>query len=277
MECIKAVKAGFCPTVIIWSWPQRAMFLWTRWALVVAAVWGMGEQDREKEIWLAEDVLLQPRGDIDSMLKAFDLFSMRNAMGMHLGVEKGLVIEDAVAQALAGRSEERKSGPLVVLEVGAHMGDGTLRIFRALAAAKASAVVACFESNALWAMNLKGIVTHALVGRPQMRFEPRFVELQHTLLEAKAVLKMFGQSQFDFVVLDHDHGQYLPDLETLVRAGLLAPGAVVLADNAGRAARELRYYLDYVKTAPFTTRFYDVKRPYIDKVAVSTYSPTTEL
>ena len=55
------------------------------------------------------------------------------------------------------------------------------------------------------------------------------------------------EGPFDVVFIDHWKDAYLPDLQALEARGLLAEGAIVVADNVGIFERTLAPYLDYVR------------------------------
>merc|ERR1719159_1073905 len=76
---------------------------------------------------------------------------------------KGDIIEATVREVVA----KRKPGAAVaVLEVGGHLGDGTLRIARALSETPASSgqshVIISTETNAGWASGCKAIMAKGL-------------------------------------------------------------------------------------------------------------------
>ena len=97
-------------------------------------------------IGAAEDRLVQhilkraPIGDPLGARHEFDSYCISQMPGSALGLEKGEIIEATVRQALSivaaihekGKGEEKAAGAprnsFNVLEVGSHMGDGTLRI-----------------------------------------------------------------------------------------------------------------------------------------------------
>jgi len=223
-------------------------------------------------------------GDIDSAVTGFDAYSESHGLGMHLGAEKGDVIEATVQDAFARHGNG--SSPFAVLEVGAHFGDGTLRIIRALQGHAVSAsfqgeqsrTVVSFEGDKAWASGCRALVRHARGGRrgaSGLRHEALVVRPGAVVKAAKAVLDHFQLKHFNVVLLDHDHKHYLKDLRGLVSIGAIAPNGIVHADNAGRDARILAKYLSYVQgEGPFETRFEQIQAPYPDRVAISQYKPS---
>lgn len=258
-----------------------------------AATTGRGFQPADPKAWrkstsasdqqLVNFVLTNaPNGDMAETIRQFDKYSESHGLGMNLGLEKGLAIERAVQEAIANRNwtlEDRNflavEESFAVLEVGSHLGDGTLHIFSALNRSITPKVfVASFESNAAWASGCQAVVKHGLGHSRAWHFEAMFVELRTTAKAAAEVLKQFGLERFDLILLDHDHDLYLSDLRDMVDAGVLAAGGLVHADNVGRDRERLAEYLDYVQAlGPFSTRFEDISSPYRDRVAISRYQP----
>mmetsp|Transcript_105746 Transcript_105746/g.315866 ORF Transcript_105746/g.315866 Transcript_105746/m.315866 type:complete len:283 (+) Transcript_105746:83-931(+) len=234
---------------------------------------------------ILENVMgISEEGDIDSMIINFDDFSEDRKLGMHLGAEKGDIIEATVADALARHGNA--SRPFAVLEVGAHFGDGTMRVVRALqknpppssAETGHSRIAISFESKRGWASGCRSLVEHALASKRQdiakVHHQAMVVKPGSVVKAASAVLEHFKLPHFNVVLLDHDHKSYLKDLEGLVSAGALGAGSVVHADNAGRDAAILGRYLGYVEgEGPFTTRYETIQSPYPDRVAISQYTP----
>jgi len=215
-------------------------------------------------------------GDIDALITGFDEYSERKRLGMNLGYEKGDVIEKTVSAALKRRANRTQT--FAVLEVGAHFGDGTLRIVRAMQKhlGGSEGIVVSFEGNKGWASGCKSLVGYALGGKSsgigKVRHETLVVKPKAVVAAASAVLQHHGLSHFGVVLLDHDHKRYLADLKGMVEAGAIPVGGVVHADNAGRDERILGKYLEYVGGGgPFETRYEEISRPYPDRVAISSY------
>lgn len=279
--------------------PRRPVALWA--ALGALGAWrslggatggpsGDGFAPAEQDAWKRDRMAPILRhvfqksspGDMDPSIALFDEYSEGHRMGMNLGAEKGDVIEQTVRTALTHQGMTAANGgaePFAVLEIGAHFGDGTLRIVRVLQQllnAKVGAaprhVVVSLESNPVWASGCKALVDHA-AGKDDRVEHLSLVAKPASIVEAaNAVRESLNLPHFNVIMLDHDHEQYLPDLQKLVESGALAPNALVHADNAGRNADVLKEYLRYVMDAgPFSTNFEEIHRPYSDFVAISHY------
>lgn len=217
---------------------------------------------------LAEHVEVSvPPGDIRAALAAFDQYSYKHRLGMHLGSEKGLLIESAVRQGLPA------SAPGTVLETGCHAGDGTLRAIAAMSARPGGTIVST-EGNAKWLAAAERVVGHATRGA-DINFVPLslaedapFDAFLDRLRKEKSI------AHFDTVIFDQDQSRFLSQLKDLLAKGFLRPGATLYVDNAKTKAGKLRKYLDFVDTMSgngFETKLTDISQPYADAVAISTF------
>lgn len=240
-------------------------------------------QDRRSSDIVDHILAAAPLGDLSAAIREFDVFCESKRLGMNLGREKGDVIEATLRRALASLEGESRR-PLVVLELGAHLGDGTLRAAKALAehpaASGARHTLVSVESREDWASGCGAVVAHGLGGTDAARHVSLLARGDSApVAAAHAALKALGVPSYDVVMLDHEHHRYEADLRELLRVGSISRGGLVHADNAGRDARgTLREYLRYVQGGgPFITEFTDIHKPYPDKVAVSEYIGPDEL
>lgn len=207
-------------------------------------------------------------GDVGGALAAFDQLSLRRGFGMHLGIQKGELIESAVTQGLP-----TDTGAGIVLETGCHAGDGTLRAILPLIS-RAGSIIVSTEANSKWLASAERIVAHATQG-----LDIKFVPLE---LAEDAAFDQFldmlrdkiGIKQFTTVILDQDQTRFASQLQTLMAKGMLRVGATLYVDNVKTKAGRLRTYLDFVSSSAsngFKTTIEDISEPYADAVAISTY------
>eukprot|EP00930_Biecheleria_cincta_P069715 TRINITY_DN57423_c0_g1_i1.p1 TRINITY_DN57423_c0_g1~~TRINITY_DN57423_c0_g1_i1.p1 ORF type:complete len:209 (+),score=24.22 TRINITY_DN57423_c0_g1_i1:86-712(+) len=141
-------------------------------------------------------------GDIGGALAAFDQMSLRRGFGMHLGTQKGELIESAVAQGLP-----TGTGAGIVLETGCHAGDGTLRAILPMVS-RAGSIIVSTEANSKWLASAERIVAHATRGL-DIEFVP--VELAEDSAFDK-FLEMLrekrGIKQFTTVIFDQDQTRF---------------------------------------------------------------------
>eukprot|EP00419_Tripos_fusus_P022020 CAMPEP_0172721508 /NCGR_PEP_ID=MMETSP1074-20121228/79230_1 /TAXON_ID=2916 /ORGANISM="Ceratium fusus, Strain PA161109" /LENGTH=270 /DNA_ID=CAMNT_0013547263 /DNA_START=65 /DNA_END=875 /DNA_ORIENTATION=- len=208
-----------------------------------------------------------PEGDVAANLKVFVGLSEAHNLGMHLGLEKGALLEASVRRGLPPGN-----GPAVVLEAGCHAGDSTLSVAAALAGRPGSTIVST-ESNREWLDAAKKVVGHA-TKRMGLTFVP--LELQEddnfdVFLDR--LQENHGLSLFDAVVLDHDESLFLPHLKRILARGLLRHGGTVFVDNIKRKASQLTEYIEFTRTGSgngLETEVTEVSEPYPDAVATST-------
>lgn len=176
--------------------------------------WQVGDGREEA---LADYVFAETsRGDLDGAIAAVDRFCYERSVMMHVGDEKGAILDDAV----------RRAGPRRLLEVGTYCGYSALRTIRAM---PAEAHLFCVELSAANAEIAGRILDHAgvadrvtiVVGTLGDGRTPAVLESEHG----------FGPAAVDVVFLDHDKSAYLSDLRLVMGRGWLHPGSLVVADN----------------------------------------------
>jgi len=244
------------------SWQLARVVFYSLWVTLCHSAQDSGASQLAKHVGETT-----PAGDIRATLAAFDDLSLRRGFGMHLGVQKGELIELAVGQGLPA------SGPGVVLETGCHAGDGTLRAIVAMAARQGSTIVST-EDNAEWLAAAKLVVAHATKDL-DIKFVPRklaedagFDEFLDKLREE------IGIVQFSTIIFDQDQTRFMYQLQALLAKGMLQPGATLYVDNVKTKAHRLRKYLDFVASSSgngFKTTISDITEPYADAVAISTF------
>lgn len=200
---------------------KPVMFL--RWSYVrflfglrhMGATWQVGDG---REQALADYVCAHARrNDIDDVIRVIDEFCYTKSYLINIGDEKGELLDRAVAAA----------HPRRLLELGTYCGYSALRIARAM---PADAVLYSIEFNPANAEVAQRIWDHAGIGE-------RIVVIVGTLGDNGTTLSAlrnkheFRSGTVDFVFIDHEKSEYLPDLHRILDQGWLHPGSVVVADN----------------------------------------------
>jgi len=155
-------------------------------------------------------------GDLDGAIEAVDAFCYSRCVMMNVGEEKGAILEAAV----------RRASPQLTLELGTYCGYSALRIARAL---PPGGRVVSLERDPARAELAQELIAHAGAAD---RVEVVLGDLGaggETLAELSR--RGLGPRSVGFLFLDHAKDAYLRDLQLLLEAGLLAPGARILADN----------------------------------------------
>lgn len=143
--------------------------------------------------------------------------------------------------------------PTRAVEVGSLVGYSAILIAAALPPAGR---LTCIEQNEYLAKFVKSNCEEAGLGR----------KVRVVVADALRAIPLLS-GRFDFVLLDavkEDYLDYLRQLEPK-----LVAGAVIVADNTGVSRRDVKPYVDYVRTDPrYTSREYAIDA---DAMEVSVY------
>jgi catechol O-methyltransferase len=167
------------------------------------------------------------------VLKAVDVYCYSRHWMMHIGDQKGLILDQTVQDLQCSDDH-----PINCVEIGSYCGYSAVRI--------------------------AALFLHPLSRLYCIEREPKCVEWTRKLLTLAGlmdrVVLITGQCEdgiqylqnkqittVDFLFLDHDKMMYLPDLLTFESSGLLSPGCVVCADNVLSLGRPLQDYLNHVR------------------------------
>jgi catechol O-methyltransferase len=222
--------------------------------------WQVGD-GREQAV-LEHVLKTAPAGDLDAAIAAIDDYAYKQKYLINVGDEKGAILDGVLERAKPKR----------VLELGAYVGYSALRIARKLP-----------PGGHLWSIELSA--DNAAIARRMVEHAgaaDRVTIVQGTLGDGgKTLAALAGEHGFtpgslDVVFIDHDKEHYVPDLERILSAGFLHPGAVVVADNIAFPGAPA--YRDYMKSAEgrrFTTEQHRAHAEYQtlipDVVMVSTF------
>jgi catechol O-methyltransferase len=213
---------------------RRLPFL--RWS-VLRMMLGMRKLTRNwqvgdgREQALGDYVVANARkGDLDDVIRVIDEFCVNRSVMMNVGDEKGEILDRAV----------RRASPKLLLELGTYCGYSALRTARVMPAGARLCSLEFSEDNAAIA---RRILEHAGIG-------DEVSVIVGTLGDGGATIDRlrteygFGEGTVDFVFVDHDKAEYLPDLERILGERWLHPGSIVVADNVKfPGAPEYRAYL----------------------------------
>jgi catechol O-methyltransferase len=171
-------------------------------------------------------------GDPASVLAALDRFAREDRFLMNVGPEKGQLLE---AELAALGPDAR------VLELGSFVGYSAILMARHLSpSGRVVSIDVSPESTRVASAMAKlagvGDRTEFLTGPAAERIEDL-------------------EGRFDLVFLDHWKDLYKPDTEKILARGLLAPGAVIVADNLGPMFGQ-NPYLAWMQARPdFDSRY----------------------
>ncbi|MFE9577986.1 O-methyltransferase [Nocardia sp. NPDC006044] len=189
-----------------------------RMGLGMGRVLRTGQVGDGRERALLEYVLATATaGEPDSVLAAIDDFARHRSLLMNVGDEKGLILDNAIT----------KAEPRLLLELGAYCGYSAVRAGRVM---PADARLVSVEASAANAEIARAVIEHA-------GFADRITVVVGMIGDGGATMRQlaiehdFGPGAVDFVFIDHLKTAYLPDLNSILSAGWLHPGTVVVADN----------------------------------------------
>ncbi|KAG5853184.1 hypothetical protein ANANG_G00070370 [Anguilla anguilla] len=168
-------------------------------------------------------------GRPESVLETFHLYA-RTHPSLSLGPERGELLDEVV----------RRVAPTWALELGTHCGYASVRILRLLPPTGRLLTV---EHDATTADFGEEVILVA--GFKHSQFQLLTCPSKDAIPRLRAHV---GAELLQLVLMDHDAGQYLPDLLALEREGLIGPGCVLLFSDAHLpAARSL---LEHVAGRP---------------------------
>lgn len=155
------------------------------------------------------------RGDIDDVVARLDQFAYEKSFLVNIGDQKGELLDAAV----------RRADPRLVLELGTYCGYSALRIARSAP----SATVFSVELSPANAEVARRIWAHAGVDDRVSCLVGTVGDGGRTLdaLEAAGL----AEGALDFLFIDHDKHEYLPDLLRISERGWLHRGSIAVADN----------------------------------------------
>lgn len=195
-------------------WPVRGSFA----GILRLTPHSRGQAGDGRERALANHVLATtPPGDLDAVVAAMDQFAYQEAFLRNVGDEKGVILDAALHAAQ----------PTRLLELGTYCGYSALRIAGAMPPDAHLCSIERGAANAKIATRLwenAGVADRVsvLVGTPgDDGTTSRRLETEHG----------FTPASLDFVFIDHDKDEYLPDLRRILDRDWLHPGSIVVADN----------------------------------------------
>jgi len=211
-----------------------------------------------------------PRGDVHALLSAIQAFGRGPGRWLKLAAgEKAAVLDMALSRRPLGPHE-------VLLEVGCFVGFTALRLAAALrlqqeeggAVAPRRPLVVTLEKDSGSARLAGALIEHAgLAGYVEV-WNGRAAELLPRVLEE------YGAGSVATVFFDHSGSIYHDDLAAMLRLGLLAPQALVVADNVLKPGAPL-FLWQVCKGASFDTELVSVREfaqaPIEDWMAVCTH------
>lgn len=196
--------------------------------------------------------------NISSVIRTIDDFCWNNHWMMHVGDEKGVIVEKAILER----------DPMNVLELGTYCGYSCLRILRNMN--KKGSKVYTIDPNT----ELVNSITKQILDKAGVLDRVVFLSGYST-----QVIPDISNVIFDAVFFDHKKKQYHPDLLLLELHNLVNKQTTLIADNV--IVFNINEYLDYVSdktkfdtTVQYTKLEYNSendKEVYTDGIIVTRY------
>lgn len=183
-----------------------------------------------------------PPGNPSDVLQAMDEYAVKQRWLMNVGPKKGQILLNALRTADVTR----------MLEIGAYCGYSAVLAGQYLMGSSGQLV--SIEKSKRCVSIARQIVAHAGLSQCVEFYEGTLTDhIGH-----------FNEP-FDAVFLDHWKDEYLPDLQRVEGAGLLAPGSVVIADNI--EFFDVPDYLQHVRdSGAYASTFYKSSVEYNDRI-----------
>ena len=203
---------------------------------------------------------------IDTAIEKLEAFSTSKHLGMTLGNAKGQIIEEAIANNISGEHDS-----YVFIELGSHIGDGTLRILRQLNTASRpfkNCVVLSLEANQEWLGIGSNIVRH-VVRNGGCRYVPMALtdDVTHIMTHIKHLIKAeLNIESVSGVFLDHNHAKFNRDISIMHEEGLLREGTLIIADNALRHKKVMNNFIEDMRRTGKNFKLVPVSDPYPDEI-----------
>lgn len=184
----------------------------------------------QREIMRTDDVSLSATSSerAAAVLRSIDEFSLQRHWMMHVGHEKGTIVEEFLNECLHANAESSSSKLLSLVEIGTYCGYSSILLAKTLKYLKCEfdiCSVEVVEQNAQVArkmVELAGLADCINV----LLLDPAGAESLEELLR-----RNMKSNTIDFLFLDHDKSLYLSDLQKLENGGFIRKGSFVAADN----------------------------------------------
>lgn len=163
------------------------------------------------------------RGDPASVIDAIDHYGQHAQKMIHVGREKGKILDKAVRDSKAQR----------VLELGTNYGYSAIRIAMHL---ETSATLYTVEIDDDLAQTASEIINYSGLAS----------KINIICADSNETIAGFSEP-FDLIFVDHYADNYLPDLLLLEKLKLVQPDTVIISDNVVMFEDELKPYLDHLR------------------------------
>jgi predicted O-methyltransferase YrrM len=205
------------------------------------------EFDELPEESLQNAILATPFDGISDALNLFHAFDQKLNTKMTLGSEKGDIINKLLQSVMETFSNE----PINILEMGSHLGDGSLHILHSIKG-KAPQGSKLFSLDDPHIHSIGAGIVKSALSKEKSGNHAEYVPLMNMPLNMPDILDslMNGHhkiKKIHFVFMDHgDHTTFGDDIKHLMKSGILAKGAKIVADNGDTKKQEKSSFFDFI-------------------------------
>lgn len=178
----------------------------------------------ERSLDVQSETARSDAGSPETVLHLIDRFCYERHWMMHIGPEKGRVLDDFLNQAIDAHTDP--SSPFVIVELGTYCGYSMIRMARTLLARSQNFRIATVDVSAE-----NQAVAQRLAELAGLKEFVDFILLKSDFKSKPDQLALLSKSQANFVFLDHEKEVYLSDLIMLEEARIVKEGTFVAADN----------------------------------------------
>jgi len=204
------------------------------------------------------------KGDIDHVIEQTAHTCDTRVPHLCLGQKKSDILAETIKEAV-----KIFEGSLNVLEMGSHLGDGTLYLMRHL---PPGSNVISIEYNPMELSEGHKLIKHATY-ETGINYIPMLLDRDAPFEDFMNTLKKeHNIHELHTVMFDQAPKSFGPDLETLRKKNMLKTNSHIIADNMYRHGKKVNDYVNAVKKKPFETKFHNIPEPYWDQMAVSVYN-----
>jgi len=237
---------------------------------------------------------------LETLLGHVDTFCMSRHWMMHIGPEKGKIMESFLTECCQEKwklvetaATKQKQTPLLIVEIGTYCGYSLIRMAKTILSEHSSSraenalpfhiftvdISAENQAVAKEMAKLAGVDNHVSFLLLKGNHDEK--ELQ-TLVKSAVTQKFPDASRVDFLFIDHDKDLYLPDLLQMEQTGLIRAGTFVCADNVFhfRLDEYRQHMADLAATSPdatVRTRLEMSSLEYVNEVTKQQEAPDHDL
>lgn len=213
---------------------------------------------------IQEIVTQSTQGDVASVIRTTRDVCENKTPLLCLGNMKSDILSDTIQTVTSIFADE----PINVLEMGAHLGDGTVHFLKGL---PPGSTIFSVENNPMELQEGHKLLRHAVQGTG-INYVPYLLDHEHAPFETflDTLMREHNVKQFHTVMFDHTPQHFGKHIEHLHKKGLIKENTHIIADNVKMNKNRMPDFIKEIKTDDkYETKIHDIKEPYHDQMSVS--------